>query len=175
MRAIFPWGGFCTDHGYEGQCRFPTIHDPILLKTHYPFLVATHGSTPKYTICLIRHPIDAFWSFNVYKSGAVSQIDRDLLVRFIDGWQKFYEYWTNQPNVLFIRYEDLQTDTAYYLNLILRKAGYTYNQEDVERAIGKYTSTGEPLKHLHHYQPEEIELINSALTDFLEKFNYEIL
>lgn len=66
-KNIFPWGGYCTDHGYEGHCQYPTHNDPILLKTHYPYLPKKIDPNPKTAICLIRHPIDAFWSFYTYK------------------------------------------------------------------------------------------------------------
>ncbi len=67
LQNIFPWGGYCTDHGYDGLCRYPTKEDPVLLKTHYPFFSKIVDPNRKYAICLIRHPIDVFWSFYVYK------------------------------------------------------------------------------------------------------------
>src|SRR5437868_3632292 len=36
LKNIFPWGGYSTDQGYDGHCRYPTNDDPVLLKTHYP-------------------------------------------------------------------------------------------------------------------------------------------
>jgi len=50
----FPWDGYCTDHGYNGLCRYPTKEDPVLLKTHYPCLKKPIDSTARTAICLIR-------------------------------------------------------------------------------------------------------------------------
>src|SRR4051812_11514770 len=36
LKRIFPWGGYCCHHGYEGQCRYPTKKDCVLVKTHFP-------------------------------------------------------------------------------------------------------------------------------------------
>ena len=37
LQEILPWDGFCTNHGYNGACRYPSKDDPVLLKTHYPY------------------------------------------------------------------------------------------------------------------------------------------
>src|SRR6185437_16726911 len=42
LPTVFPWGGYVVDQGYKGNCRFPTTNDPILIKTHYPFLQKWH-------------------------------------------------------------------------------------------------------------------------------------
>jgi hypothetical protein len=172
----FPWGGYCTNHGYEGTCRYPRRSDPVLVKTHYPFLPKNLDLEYKCAICLIRHPIDAFWSFHVYKKGKeATRIDHEALKEFIKSWKEFYQFWTKQPNVLFVRYEDLHADTSYYLNLILQKAGFSFNQIDVERAVNKYLPQGELLKHKGHYSDEDIQMIEIELADILMRFNYESL
>lgn len=182
LHKIFPWGGYCTDHGYEGNCRFPTIDDPILLKTHYPFLPKKIDPTSKVTICLIRHPIDSFWSFYLFKGGkndtVINEdtlINNTTLMNLITRWRQFYEYWEKQPGVLFVRYEDLHANTEYYLNAILQTAGFTFSQTDIERAIAKHVPEGMPLKHIHCYTSDCIEIIQSELADILERFNYDLL
>lgn len=174
LPTLFPWGGYCTDHGYEGHCRYPTKDDPVLLKTHYPYLPKRIDPEPKYVICLIRHPIDALWSFNVYRGNQSTQIDEQTLKQLIQSWRRFYQYWLEKPQVLFIRYEDLQDDTEFQLSLILQKAGFSFNQADLERAVTKYSSQGERLKHINHYSAEAIEMIKTELDDILLKFNYGI-
>lgn len=172
LRQAFPWGGYCTDSGYEGHCRFPNKQDPILLKTHYPFLPKQIVPSPKRTICLIRHPIDSFWSFYTYKGGNNGKIDEASLKQFINGWKKFYEYWEAQPEALFIRYEDLQADPHFYLNEILETAGYTFSQEDINRAITRYPPKGTPLKHSRYFDKQTFERILTELADILTRFNY---
>ena len=175
LQKIFPWGGFCTDHGYNGDCRYPEKDDPVFLKTHYPYLKNGIYQNPKNTVCLIRHPIDAFWSLNVYMKNIKSrQIDQKLLKRFVQGWGEFYEFWLRQPDVLFVRYEDLHADTPFYLSLILEKAGFSFNQIDIERAVNKYLPKEKPLKHINHYNVKAVEMIRTELADILVKFNYEI-
>lgn len=93
LENIFPWGGYCTDHGYDGLCQYPTMNDPVLLKTHYPLHSKKIDPDPKPAICLIRHPIDSFWSFYIYKGGKeTSLINKNQLMTFIKNWRNFYEY-----------------------------------------------------------------------------------
>ena len=175
LNNIFPWGGYCTNHGYNGHCQYPTKDDPVLLKTHYPFLPRRKiDPDPKPAICLIRNPIDAFWSFYVYKEGSEAiKIEKEKLVEFIQCWRDFYEFWEKQPEVLFIRYEDLQKNTAFYLSCILQKAGFSFDQTDIERAVAKYSAQGTPLKHIGCYDAEAIEMIKTELSDILARFNYD--
>lgn len=175
LENIFPWGGYCTDHGYEGLCRYPTKDDPVLLKTHYPFLQKRINPDPKLAICLIRNPIDTFWSFYIYKGGKEEiKIGKEQLMEYIQRWRMFYEFWERQPGILFIRYEDLQENTAFHLSCILQLAGFTFNQIDIERAATKYSSRGKSLKHIIHYDAEAIEMIKTELADILTRFNYDI-
>jgi len=172
---MFPWGGFCTDHGYTHQCRYPTIEDPILLKTHYPFHPKKIDLESKRAICLIRHPIDAFSSFYIFKGGIPgTRIGKKKVKELIARWKGFYEFWLNQPNVLFIRYEDLHANTPFYLRSILETAGFSFHEQDIERAVMKYPPQGMVLKHIHSYQPEDIAMIKEQLSEFLIRFGYEI-
>lgn len=179
LQKPFPWGGFSPEHGYEGHCRYPTTNDPVLLKTHYPVFPKRITPDPQRTICLIRHPIDSFWSFYVYQnkksSEKITSMDKKKLSFFIEKWRQFYEFWQEQPNVLFVRYEDLHVNTELYLSNILQAAGYSFDQTDVERAVARYSPIGTPLKHLHRYDEESIEMIKTELADILTRFNYDTL
>ena len=177
LKHMFPWGGYCPRHGYGGHCRYPTKEDPILLKTHFPFL-AKRKIDPalKPVICLIRHPIDAFWSFYIYKGGnEARKIKKEKLREFIQRWRSFYEFWEKKSEVLFIRYEDLQENTTFYLSHILQTAGFSFHQMDIERAAAKYPSQGKPLKHISCYDAEAIEMIKTELSEILTRFNYQEL
>lgn len=175
LEICFPWGGYCTDHGFERQCRFPRLEDPVLIKTHYPFLPRQIEPDPERAICLIRHPIDSFWSFHIYKGGNKdTQIDKNDLQEFVQRWRNFYEYWESRSNVLFVRYEDLQENPTFYLTLILQQAGYLFEQSDIERSVAKYPSQGIPLKHLHCYDAEAINMIRTELSKILTRYGYDL-
>ena len=62
MDKIFPWGGYCCKHGYEGLCRYPNKSDIVLIKTHYPDCPETpFDRLPyKWAIRIVRHPVDSF-------------------------------------------------------------------------------------------------------------------
>jgi len=183
LKNVFPWDGYCTDHGYEGHCRYPTKNDPVLIKTHYPFFLRKIDPSPKIAICLIRHPIDAFYSLYTYTGGKKIKytytggkkikIDKGIVIKFIKRWRKFYEFWESQPGVLFIRYEDLHADTGLYLSYILQTAGFFFNHADIERAIIKYSPQGVPLKHSDRYDSESLEIIKTELADILTRYNYD--
>lgn len=176
LEAIFPWGGYCANQGYEGNSRYPTEDDPVLLKTHYPLFAIKAEPDPERTICLIRHPIDSFWSYYLLSGGDNdNKIDKVIAQSYIEEWRFFYEYWEKQPNVLFIRYEDLLKNTELSLSNILHAAGYVFTEMDVKRAVDKYGPLGNPLKHIEHYDAEAVELIKTELRDHLVRFNYENL
>ena len=167
LPIIFEWGGYCCDHGYAGDCRYPEIDEPIVIKTHYPALKNSPFDLQPamLTICIVRHPIDVFYSWKIAYGDKA-------LPYFISRWKKFQEYWNAQENVLMIRYEDLLTHPFPILKQVLETIGYSVSDEDIERAIAKYPPTGEPLKHLSRYTEEEVKLIASELRDLLAQFGY---
>jgi len=174
LPARFPWGGYSTDHGYKGNCRYPTHQDPVLIKTHYPYYTQTIRPFPKTTICLIRHPVDAFQSFHLYeqKGKRIAPITEEELLKFISGWRNFYEFWGKQPDVHFIRYEDLQENTALQLRHILYAAGFAFNDEDIERAVEKYPLKKKPVKAFDLFDAHAIEKIKTELADLLKIHKY---
>ncbi len=36
MATVFPWGGYCCEHGYEGQSSYATEQETVVIKTHFP-------------------------------------------------------------------------------------------------------------------------------------------
>ena len=110
----------------------------------------------------------------IQKGKEITKIDKNRLIQLISAWRKFYEFWEEQPGVLFIRYEDLQENTALHLNRILQAAGFVFNQIDIERAITKYPPQGNPLKHMDRYDSEAIDMIRTELADILMRFNYDL-
>ncbi len=175
LSSIFPWGGYATDRGYQGLCRYPEEGEPVALKTHYPYLQKKPIEPIKRAaICLIRHPVDAFYSFHVYKNrqDTKQKVPKDVLREFVKKWREFYEFWDKQPNVVLVRYEDLYRDPAFYLTQILHTIGYQASPEDIQRAIKKYPPQGGLLKHMDRYETADIDLIKLQLSDLLVKYDY---
>lgn len=173
LPTLFPWGGYSTDHGYKGNCRYPNEQDPVVIKTHHPYYwkPIQLGSV---TLCLIRHPVDAFYSFSIYegKLDGLGKIPRNVLEHFIITWREFYEYWMKEPGVLLVRYEDLYQDPVGILSKIIYACGFQVDAEDIQRAVDEYPPKGGILKHLCHYSQEDLELIQNELNDLLFKYGY---
>ena len=174
--APFARGGYVTDHGYTGTCRYPTQREPVLLKTHYPCFPRALKQTELAVVCLIRHPIDAFYSFYVYekKNGVSQQIPNALLRKFIRKWREFYEFWDKRPGIVLIRYEDLYRNPGLCLSEIIQTVGYHATPEDIQRAVDRYPPAGGLLRHIGCYEEEAIELIQTELADLLLKYGYAL-
>ena len=171
----FPWGGYCTDHGFNGTCRYPAQREPVIVKTHYPCLPKPLRHPAKRAICLIRNPIDTFYSFYVYKEKETSNLIPDKIVcEYIRRWREFYEFWERQPGVLMVRYEDLYQDPYRYLAEMIQTAGYPAGPQDIERAATRYPPEGGLLKYLAHFSKSEIDLIKHELRDLLLKYDYPL-
>ncbi len=161
LPTVFPWGGYVVDKGYKGNCRFPTTNDPILIKTHYPFLPQRNEQreidlNQDRVICLIRHPIDSLYSFYIYRNKPqnANLISEAFIKEFVSKWKSFYEYWDGKPNVTIIRYEDILADPEKQLSKILEIAGFSFDEEDIKRAIAANTPAGELLKHRIRYKEQ---------------------
>ncbi len=174
---IFPWGGYSTDHGYRGNCRYPTESEAVLLKTHYPCLEKRPlKQTTRKKVCLIRHPIDALYSFHVYlqKRDEHRRIPSKTLHKLVEQWRKFYGFWEMQENVLLIRYEDLYEHTSFWLAKIIDTLGYAVQFEDIQRAVNLYPPRGGILKHRVYYKEEDIQFIRGELKHLLLRYNYAL-
>ena len=178
---LFPWEGYCTNHGYNGNRRYPRISDFVVIKTHYPSSQPSgelRCLTYIKAICLIRHPLDSFYSFFLYQNYISNDPDNrmptDRLKNYIRCWKQFYKFWEEQKNVLFIRYEDLYENPHEYFTEILSAIGNSFSDEDVQRAINKYPPKGGMKKHFHHFSEQDKEFIKYELQDFLVRYGYEI-
>lgn len=175
LSKIFPWGGYCTDRGYNGTCRYPTQREPVVVKTHYPCFDTPLLPHANRVICLIRNPIDTFYSYYVYKKEVSSELKfDDVLCEFIREWREFYEFWERHPGVLMIRYEDLYQDPSRYLAETLRTVDYRVRRKDIQRAVTRYPPRGGLLKHLEHVSASEMDRIKHDLRDLLLKYKYHL-
>jgi|GEM_PF-1033667 len=182
MTSVFPWGGYCIDGGYEGQCRYPMEGEIAVVKTHFPALysISWFDKLPyKKTIRMIRHPVDSFYSYYVWEQNHKKLkieyiIPKEKILVYLRKWRRFQEYWDSAENVLTIRYEDFYLDPASYLKLILETIGYKVSDEDIERAVKRYPPIGGLLKHLDHFTDEELFLIETELNDLMDLYGYEL-
>jgi hypothetical protein len=181
LEAAFPWGGYCCDKGYLGQCRYPKEGEIAVVKTHFPAAKISWFDQLPYTqvIRIIRHPVDAFYSFYVWEQNYNQEpiekmVPRERLCKYLRTWRLFQEYWDLAPNVLTIRYEDLYHNPAGYLQLVLETIGYQVTLDDVDRAVQAHAPSGGLLKHFDHFTQDDLNLIETELADLLERYGYEI-
>lgn len=176
LTTPFPWDGYCEKNGYEGNCRYPEKGEIFVVKTHFPVFKDKFGNLPSIrTVRIIRHPIDSFYSYFIHKgNNPDSKIPKKLLERYIFKWREFQEYWNSQENVLDVRYEDLYNDPHSNLKKILEYIGYEVQEKDIIRALEKHPPKGALLKHLNHYDANDLEQISYKLNDLLNQFGYKI-
>jgi hypothetical protein len=176
LKTPFPWGGYCTDHGYKGDCRYPEKDDIIVIKTHYPCYKSKFDLKKAIkTIRIVRHPIDCIYSWHVYRSKKDNGfISDESLRRFVSLYKNFQNYWNNRKGIVTYKYEDIMSDPEKMLTQILRRIGYKVSHEDVVRAVRKNPPFGCELKHISCYSQEQLDLIRTELKDFLDQFNYEL-
>lgn len=172
----FPWGGYCTKNGYEGNCRYPNPDDIFVVKTHYPMF----REWPYFTklsyikiIRIVRHPVDSFYSVLLEKP-LVGRVSSKTLKEFIASWREFQEYWDTQPNVFTVKYEDLYNSPQTVFRQIIDAAGYNVQEADIERAIATCPPKGGTMKYLHLFHPEDLNIIAHELRDLMEKYGYAI-
>lgn len=179
MKDPFPWEAFSTVNGYRGDCRYPSIYEPFVVKTHYPALPKRpfDGKPYKAVIRIVRHPVDSFYSWYVFKnkqSPIERTIPRDVLVDMVQKWKRFQLYWDTQPRVVTLRYEDMFLDVKRALRKSLNTIGYKYTAEELECSVAKNQPRGGILKHLEHFTASDLEYIQEELSPLMEKYNYTL-
>lgn len=178
VNVVFPWGGFCCDHGYNHRCRYPINGECAVVKTHFPVFRSYFDQLPyKLAIRLVRHPIDCFYSFYLYpasRSNPKEFIPRELLLEYIQQWRLFEEYWNVQPNVLTIRYEDLMEHQEASFRKILGAIPFCVSEKRIKQALYKHPPKDKIRKHLHHYTKEDLQLIERELGPLMKAYGYKI-
>lgn len=181
LKIPFPWGGFAVNHGYHGDCCYPTKGDIVVVKTHYPAKLKTKFDLlPAFKVIrIVRHPVDSFYSHYQHqisknrhqKNG---KVPRWYIERSITNWRKFIRFWDGKSNVVTIRYEDMLEDPRSNFQMIIDELGYVIEESDFERALEKNPPQGQPLKHLEHYEKADLQFINDQLGPIMKKLNYSI-
>ncbi|HEY2810844.1 MAG TPA: sulfotransferase domain-containing protein [Rhabdochlamydiaceae bacterium] len=177
LDKLFPWKGYCADHGYEGRCRYPEPEEVVVVKTHYPHLQPFEGDLLPFTkaIHIVRHPVDCLYSLYLHSQNgkpSTPVMPKQTLMGFIHSMKNFEEYWTQKENVMTIRYEDLFDRPFPILKAVLQFIGYEASDEDILRAVRKHPPSGEKLKHWRKYPLEDLKYIQSELQAFMYKYNY---
>jgi hypothetical protein len=179
MNKVFPWGGYCCNHGYAGDCRYPDQDDIVLIKTHYPY---PHKETKfdrrpyRFVIHVVRNPIDTFASRYVkIPHGAPKEhIPTSRVKELIQSWRTFQTYWNKKKHVMTIRYEDILENPARELKRMCKALHYDVTDEDIERAVAKHPPEGYMYKSIGKFKKEDLRLISEELKDLLDQYNYEI-
>lgn len=180
MDKIFPWGAYCSDHGYEGNCRYPTKDDLVFIKTHFPAqenkVTKFDGRPYQVTIRIVRHPVDSFYSRYVRKPHGLllETVPTERVKEFIRSWRKFQTYWNNKENVITFRYEDILENPSIELKKILEILNYKVTDQDIARAVAKHPPEGYMLKSINRFTNKDLNLISKELGDLLAQFDYEI-
>lgn len=182
LSKIFPWGGYCCKHGYGGNCYYPQKGDMVVVKTHFPIIQASQFDKLTYTktIRIVRHPLDAIYSFYIWMQNyqrllPENKIPREILLKYMQSWLRFQQFWDDSENVLTIRYEDLYNNPAYYLRKIFEYIDVQVSQEAIERAVAKHPSVGGLFKHHSHYTSEDLSIIQEMLGSQMKIYGYELL
>jgi hypothetical protein len=172
----FPWGGYCCDHGYEGNRRYPDIDDIVVIKTHFPsFLKTIFDCAPSLRVIrIVRHPIDCIYSNYAYERPCANIIPTSFIHKCIRAHNRFQKHYNIQTNVITFRYEDLHADPFTVFKQILESIGYFVKDEDIIRAIERYPPKDHILKHLNRYTPHDIKYIQKELGSFMKQFGYTI-
>lgn len=173
-----PWVAFSTLDGYHHNCRQPNPGEIVVVKTHFPYNGRTLGDQLPYTktVCIVRHPVDCLYSLFLHwsKTPPSTPMPQGALIPFINSMRAFNGYWSEQNNVLILRYEDLLQEPHLILKTTLAFINYPFNDDDIERAILLHPPQGQPLKHLHNYTQEQLEYIAEELKGYMKKYDYHI-
>ncbi len=175
LKRPFPWGGYCPFRGYEGNRRYPTREDIVVIKTHSSSDVAHQDFLA--AIRIVRHPLDSIYSYYVLRSTQNNRpiepyIPREFLLFAVQEWKDFQDYWDGKPNVATFRYEDMLTNPFGILKEMLNICHYKCTDADIQRAVDRYPPEGYPLKHLKHYTEEDLDLVFSELGERMKKYGY---
>ncbi len=149
------------------------IGRPRVLKSHEPF-------DPRYkkVLYIVRNPVDVVVSYYYYMM-QVRGIDREYPLqkfarRFLDGdldsfgtWREHVTGWygkrAGNGNVLFMRYEDMRSDTEDCLREVAEFLGIEASAEDLSNAVAR--STGDRMLALEKEQASQWRPLKGARED----------
>jgi hypothetical protein len=129
--------------------------DHLVLKTHNAHAII--GDMPLFpaflsgpSVYLIRNPLDIVPSFARHAGKTLTEMikymqsDRHAfaakegkrsMIGLLSSWNKHVTAWTSVPDILVVRYEDLQINPEYWFTEILKQFGYEINKSKVLETI----------------------------------------
>lgn len=169
--------GYFLENGIEGNRRYPSRDEIVVIKTHYPVFKKNKFDLQPYikVVRIVRDPVDSLYS--LYQMGFMEEqqsVDDKFLREFIQHYKQHMEFWDKQKNVYTVRYEDLLDDLKGNFTKIMREIGYRVTHEDIERAVKRYPAQGSELKHIHRFTLKQLEMIQTELSEILHKYDYAI-
>lgn len=178
MNKIFPWGGYTCNHGYFGDCRYPTQDDTVFIKTHFPDSKPTPFDNLPYrsVIRIVRHPVDSFYSRYIKNPGGPikNKVPSEKVKEYIPKWRRFQLYWNKIKKVKTFKYEEMLEDPYPALKAICKILNYDVADEDIRRAIEKHPPQGYMLKNLDKFHQSDLDLIEIELGVVMKQWGYTI-
>jgi len=178
-----PFIGFSSTGGGDLD-HLETLPSPRLLSTHLPLsllppAVSTLGCRVVY---LCREPKDAFvsrWHFeNMIGTGAPVGLDAAFAM-FCEGcspfgpfWEHYLEYWNESSarprEVMFLRYEQMASDTLQVARKLATFLGVPFTQEEDDRGVAQQVVSFCSFDSLRSFQankasPDGVEVAGGKL------------
>ena len=172
MRSSIP---ILDVYGGEALEAFDDSVNPLIVKTHFPYSAIPLNPESKY-IYITRNPKDCLASYYFHVKGFVDDYQcpdvtlNDVFRLFVSGEVDYNSYFDHvvqwyskreEPNVLFLLYEDLKRDLRSNVLKIARFLGSDYEEkmlENNEEVLEKVLDQSS-FKFMHK-QPTNIWVIN---------------
>jgi hypothetical protein len=135
-----------------------TMHlkkDKLILKTHNAY--AAVGEVPLFpplisgpSVYLVRDPVDVIPSFARHTGSSVNDMlmmmqdsrhafvakpEKGTIIGFLSSWTNHVMAWSEAPDTIVIKYEDLKANPEYWFTEILKQFGFEINKTKVLEAI----------------------------------------
>lgn len=154
---------------------FESIENPRIFKMHVRWnKVPVTAESKAKIITITRDPRDLPYSMYNHLNGMKqSPIEPMPFEQYFEGWLErmniipwMHSFWPhrNDPNLLWLRYEDMKLDIEGTARKILNFTGWEVSDEELEKAID--------LSSFGHMKKNERNLIKKGNTAFREDFSF---
>lgn len=165
--------GWVPPGGLTGECQPPRGNETATLFTHCPLSGINYfDRQPRFVaVVLVRDPRASIRSqFITNKINTPS--DQEVRQR-IELWKKFINYWIDQEDVTFYRYEDLRRQEREGLVDLLQTLRYRVTDEDIDRALKAYPARASRTSGDVFYT-ESQHLLFEEVRGLMEAFGYSL-
>ena len=116
--------------------------------------------------------------FLAWRNTIVSQTVDEYVLATKDVWREKYTYYCQkllrQPNVLFMKYEDMVSDFDNWLNTIIEFLKIDPDRKKLNKIINKAKQKQvNPLARKRKLKPETIDILNSEFREVLDLLGYQ--